>query len=56
MLITFKEGQKRFEADIEDSPVRLWIAGVLDDYTSNAESTNPNIKTNIVTREGKNNE
>ncbi len=40
MLKVFKMGQEKFEADINDSPVRLWIAGVIDEYTSNAESAN----------------
>jgi len=31
MLIAFKKGQEKYEADTEDEPVRLWIAGVLDD-------------------------
>ena len=54
MLKAFKEVQKRHEAD--DMPIKLWIAGVLDDYISNAEKANLQIKTNIVTKEEKNNE
>jgi hypothetical protein len=29
MFKAFKEGQKRFEA--EDMPIKLWIAGVIED-------------------------
>ena len=39
MLKAFKKGQDKPDADIEDSPVRLWIAGEIDDYTANAEKT-----------------
>ncbi len=43
MLKAFKMGQEKFDADINDSPVRLWVAGAIDDYTSNTGSGNSEV-------------
>ncbi len=58
MLKAFKMGQEKFEADPNDFPIRLWIAGEIDaitsqpgfcdmDYdTSNAEGASCEVETN----------
>ncbi len=32
MLKAFEMGQEKFKADINDSPVRLWIIGEIEEY------------------------